>query len=239
VALNAPAALFGPYWAALVSTLGVGGYLKSKLDLDRRALVIVLALVGPAAALALTQTRSLAAVIGAQAALALVLALIGIHAGRLLHDGVPSTIRAGVSSGVGTLSWMLFLPFSLVLGWYAREHGVQRSGWFLTAAALLVGLLLVASTVRRRSEPIAAATGDMLATSGELACKELVELVTDYLEGVLPPSLNEEFQAHLAGCDGCTEYVRQIGITMRALQEADFHLAPRPPITVGSNPPGR
>ena len=29
----------------------------------------------------------------------------------------PSSIRTGVSSGVGTLSWVLFLPFSLVLGW--------------------------------------------------------------------------------------------------------------------------
>jgi predicted MFS family arabinose efflux permease len=236
VALKAPAALFGPYWAVLVATLGAGGYLTSKLDLDRRAFVIVLALVGPAAALALSQTRWLAVVIGAQAVLALFLAIIGIHAGRLLHDGVPSTIRAGVSSGVGTFSWMLFLPFSLVFGWYAREHGVQRSGWFLTAAALLVGLLLVASVARRRPEPIAATTRDIPPAPGELACKELVELVSDYLEGVLPPSVRDEFQTHLAGCDGCTEYVRQIGITLRALQEADFHLAPRPHVTFGSNP---
>jgi MFS transporter/putative zinc finger protein len=228
VALNAPAALFGPYWAVLVSTLGVGGYLTSKLDLDRRALVIVLAVVGPAAALALSQTRSLAAVIGAQALLALSLAIIGIHAGRLLHDGVPSTFRAGVSSGVGTLSWMLFLPFSLMFGWYAREHGVQQSGWFLTGAALVIGLLLVVAAARRRAEPIAATTGEVASAPVELACKELVELVTDYLDGVLPPSLRDEFQTHLTACDGCTEYVRQIGITLRALQEADFHLAHRP-----------
>ena len=35
---------------------------------------------------------------------ALVLAIIGIHASRLLHDAVPSAVRAGVSSGVGTLT---------------------------------------------------------------------------------------------------------------------------------------
>jgi MFS family permease len=238
VALKAPAALFGPYWAVLVATLGAGGYLTSKLDLDRRAFVIVLALVGPAAALALWQTRWLAVVIGAQAALALCLAIIGIHAGRLLHDGVPSTIRAGVSSGVGTFSWVLFLPFSLLFGWYAREHGVQQAGWFLTAAALLVGLLLVASTARRRREPIAATTGDTPYAQEELACKELVELVTNYLEGVLAPGLRDEFQTHLAGCDGCSEYVRQIGLTLRALQQADFHLAPRPHVTLCANPQG-
>ena len=36
VALHAPAAAFGPYWAALVSTGGLGGYLTSKLHLGRR-----------------------------------------------------------------------------------------------------------------------------------------------------------------------------------------------------------
>jgi MFS family permease len=229
VALDAPAALFGPYWAALVSTLGVGGYLTSKLDLDRRAAVFALALLGPVAALALSQTGSLAAVIGAQVVLALSSAVIGIRAGRLLHDGVPSTVRAGVSSGVGTFSWMLFLPFSLVLGWFAREHGVQPSGWFLAAAAFLVGVLLIASA-RRRPAPLGAPVPD------EIACKELVELVTDYLDEVLPRDLRDEFRRHLAGCEGCSEYVRQIGATVRALRAADLQLAPRAGDSIGPDP---
>jgi MFS family permease len=223
VALDAPAALFGPYWAVLVSTLGVGGYLASKLHLERHAAVMALALAGPAAAFALSQTGSLAAVIGAQAVLALTLAIIGIHAGRLLHDGVPSTIRAGVSSGVGTFSWMLFLPFSLVFGWFAREHGVQPSGWFLTVAALVVALLLIASVVRGRPEPVQ----ELAPGPDELACKELVELVTDYLDGVLPPDLRHKLQTHLAGCEGCTEHLRQIRATVRALEAADLQLTPR------------
>ena len=60
----------------------------------------------------------------------------------------------------------------------------------------------------------------------EFACKELVELVTGYFDGALPPELKDKFQTHLAGCDGCVEYVRQIGVTIRALKEADLHLAP-------------
>ena len=219
VALAAPAALFGPYWAALVSTLGVGGFLTGKLNLDRRPLVGMLALAAPGAAVVLTQTRSLAAVIVAQTVLALLLAIMSIRAGKLLHDGVASNVRAGVSSGVGTLSWLLFLPFSLVFGWFARTHGVQRAGWFLTAAALLVGLLLIASVLRRQrpKEPTA------------FACKQLVELVADYLDGVLSPELRAEFQAHLSGCDGCDTYVDQIRRTIRALQEADLQLVRRPP----------
>lgn len=219
VALAAPAALFGPYWAALVSTLGVGGFLTGTLNLDRRPLLVLLALAAPGAALVLTQTRSLAVVIVAQTVLALLLAIISIRAGKLLHDGVASNVRAGVSSGVGTLSWLLFLPFSLVFGWYARTHGVQRAGWFLTAAALLVGLLLIASVWRRPQPP----------KPEEFACKQLVELVADYLDGLLSPELRAQFQAHLSDCDGCDTYVDQIRRTIHALQEADLQLVRRPP----------
>jgi MFS family permease len=216
VALDAPAALFGPYWAALLSTIGVGGYLAGKLDLERRPAVIALAVVSPAAAFALSQTGSLVAVIAAQAALALALAIIGIRAGRLLHDGVPSNVRAGVSSGVGTFSWVLFLPFSLVFGAFAREHGVQSSGWFLAAAALAVGLLLAASELRRGVVPAAPAVPE------EFACEDTVEVVTDYLDAALPPDRTDEFEAHLAGCDGCTEYVGQIRATVDVLEAQEI-----------------
>ena len=37
--------------------------------------------------------------------------------------------------------------------------------------------------------------------AGELACKQLVELAADYLEGALSPELEARFEAHLAGCD--------------------------------------
>jgi hypothetical protein len=150
-------------------------------------------------------------VIGAQAVLALALAVVAIHAGRLLHDGVPSHIRAGVSSGVGTFSWMLFLPFSIVFGALARAHGVRSSGWLLAAAALVVGLLLVASELHGRTEPPAPTVPD------ELVCQDVVEVVTDYLDAALPPDRRQEFDAHLADCDGCTEYVDQIRRTIDAL----------------------
>jgi predicted MFS family arabinose efflux permease len=225
VALDAPAALFGPYWAALVSTLGVGGYLASKLQPDRRVVVFALAVIAPAAALALTQTRSLAIVLAAQTVLALLLAIVAIHAGRLLHDGVPSSLRAGVSSGVGTFSWMLFLPFSLVFGRVAREDGVQRSAWILTAATVVVGVLLIASARRARAEPVAAtlAADDLTPAPDELACKDLVELVADYMDGALAPERKDALERHLAGCDGCVEYVDQIASTMRALRAAYPH----------------
>jgi hypothetical protein len=223
VALAASPALFGPYWAALVSTLGVGGYIASRLNLHRRATASVLALLAPAAAVSLTWTRSLAAVIAAQTVLALLLAIFSIRAGKLLHDGVPSSLRAGVSSGVGTLSWLLFLPFALALGWLSHSYGVRPAGWLLTAAALLIGLLLIASEFR--SQPLPAAATELATPPDQVACQELVELVADYLDGALPADLDGLVHQHLDECDGCIEYVRQIRLTIDTLQHSD------PPIT--------
>jgi anti-sigma factor RsiW len=50
-----------------------------------------------------------------------------------------------------------------------------------------------------------------------LSCQELVELVTDYLEGALDQRDLRAFEAHLAGCDGCTEYLGEMRTTIRVV----------------------
>ena len=50
----------------------------------------------------------------------------------------------------------------------------------------------------------------------DLSCKELVELVTGYLDGSLGGRRRRRFEAHLAACDGCTAYLRQMETTIRA-----------------------
>jgi anti-sigma factor RsiW len=49
----------------------------------------------------------------------------------------------------------------------------------------------------------------------DLTCKELVELVTDYLEGTLPDRDRDRFEAHLATCVGCSRYLVQMRETIR------------------------
>ncbi len=49
----------------------------------------------------------------------------------------------------------------------------------------------------------------------DLTCKELVELVTGYLEGSLRGRRRRRFEAHLAACDGCTRFLRQMEATIR------------------------
>jgi anti-sigma factor RsiW len=48
----------------------------------------------------------------------------------------------------------------------------------------------------------------------ELVCQQVVELVTDYLEGALSPADHRRFETHLAGCPHCTEYLAQIRETI-------------------------
>ena len=48
----------------------------------------------------------------------------------------------------------------------------------------------------------------------QLDCQELVELVTDYLEGALPPEDRARFEAHIVPCDGCRTYLEQIRTTI-------------------------
>ena len=48
-------------------------------------------------------------------------------------------------------------------------------------------------------------------------CNELVELVTDYLEGRLAGAGLERFEAHLGECPPCGIYLEQMRLTLRAL----------------------
>ena len=56
----------------------------------------------------------------------------------------------------------------------------------------------------------------------EIACRQAVDLMTEYLEGALSPGDRERFEAHLADCDHCVEYLAQI----RATIEATGHIEP-------------
>ena len=51
----------------------------------------------------------------------------------------------------------------------------------------------------------------------ELPCRELVELVTDYLEDRLPGDDRARFEAHLQACEACRDYLEQFRRTIRAL----------------------
>ena len=50
-----------------------------------------------------------------------------------------------------------------------------------------------------------------------ITCQQVVDVITDYLEGAMEPDLREEFDAHLALCPGCAEYLTQMRTTIQAV----------------------
>ncbi len=51
----------------------------------------------------------------------------------------------------------------------------------------------------------------------DIACRDLVEMVTDYLEGALDPATASAVEAHLQLCAGCDDYLTQMRSTIRLL----------------------
>lgn len=56
----------------------------------------------------------------------------------------------------------------------------------------------------------------MLSLRRDYACREMVEMITDYLEGAMGRSQRRRFEAHLRQCEHCSEYLHQMRATIAA-----------------------
>ena len=59
----------------------------------------------------------------------------------------------------------------------------------------------------------------MIPADDELSCKEVVGLVTEYLESALLPAAQARFEEHVADCPGCQAYIQQIQQTIAMLRK--------------------
>ena len=82
---------------------------------------------------------------------------------------------------------------------------------------------------------------------GEMTCRELVEIVTEYLEEALSDRNRLRFEAHLADCPHCLLYLEQMRLTITALGGLrdlpplpdEPPRSPRPPLPpLGQDPGG-
>jgi MFS family permease len=146
VALAVPAFLYGPHWAGLMAALGAGGLLGARAWITSRWGMRLVAAAIVVCCLVLSVSQEAVLVVVVQVVLTLLVVAVSIPVTRLLHDAVPSTIRAGVASGVGTVTWLTFVPFALLFGYVSDRSGLDRAGWMLVvlgvAAAALVLLVL-------------------------------------------------------------------------------------------------
>ena len=156
VALAVPAFWYGPHWAGLTSALGLGGLLGSHRWMTRRWATVILAAVVVGCCVVLVRSNTAIVVIGSQVLLTLVVVAVSIPVLRRLHDAVPSTIRAGVASGVGTLTWLSFVPFAVVTGLVSDRWGVGHAGWLFVAVAVVAGILMIVVLPAPPTAPAAA-----------------------------------------------------------------------------------
>jgi anti-sigma factor RsiW len=59
-----------------------------------------------------------------------------------------------------------------------------------------------------------------------LVCREAVELMSDYLEDALTPRDRRRLENHLADCPHCSEYLRQLEVSIAALGRVEPEALP-------------
>ena len=203
VAIAAPTVLFGPHWAALTATLGLGGLLAGKVAWDRTAMSLAIGLLMTLAAAVTVFSRDVVVITAAQTLLALVLVVVSALASQRLHDAIPSHIRASVASGAGTMAWLAFLPAALLFGWLVDAHGLAAAGWLLTGLAALTAVMVHR---QRGGTPPA-----------ELTCRDVVDLSTAHLDGELDDETEQAVLRHRQLCPGCSAYFQQVRELLRAV----------------------
>jgi MFS family permease len=148
LAVAAPAPVLGPFTAAMVSAQGFGELAAGRLGLDRPGRLTPAAAGLAVAGVALALGRTVLTLALAQVVLALLLVVVNIHLSRLLHDAVPSSLRAGIGSSAGTLSWLAFFATALAFGQLARHAGVLATGWLVAALAIAAGAAVLRAARR-------------------------------------------------------------------------------------------
>jgi predicted MFS family arabinose efflux permease len=143
IALAAPVGLYGLVNATVLSAGGIGSWLSARLTLAKPITIVGIAGLLVASSLALVVVRNVVVVILAQGVLVAGGVGVSMVFTRLLHDSLPSGVRAGAASGVGALSSMAFVLFALLFGVVSQHVGVFHAGWMVVGVALLAGALLV------------------------------------------------------------------------------------------------
>jgi MFS family permease len=137
--LALPVIWYGPSCALIYSGAWGGGALAGWLRGDRAVLLAGLGTLMIACGMFF---RDPGLVIGAQVATIFGVTVLDIVLTRYLHDAMPSTIRAGVSSVVSTLGYGVFVPTALAFGLFSRGHGIFAASVFVVVPLSIMCLVV-------------------------------------------------------------------------------------------------
>src|SRR4051812_32388033 len=61
---------------------------------------------------------------------------------RLLHDNVPSSIRAGASSATNTLGRFAVIPMALLIGFVSQKYSIFTAAYILLILTVLISIFI-------------------------------------------------------------------------------------------------
>lgn len=149
LAFALPVVWFGPAYALTSISGGIAGSIAPYIK-ENRFRILAFALFIGLASFVLAVKASVVAVIIAQAIVLTGYGVFVILLSRHLHDALPSHIRAGSSSVVGTLAQLTFLPITYLFGWLSNTYSVFRAAWVVIAVTIIAMLIFCFKVLSRQ-----------------------------------------------------------------------------------------
>jgi MFS family permease len=141
-----PVVLWGPAYAFTELSGGVAGAISSGIKNQRYGPFFVAGFMCTLS-LTLTSRASALAVIVAQTVVLASYGVLVIFLNRHLHDALPSHLRAGVSSTVGTVAQLAFLPTAYLFGRISNTHGIFGAAWLVVGVTVLCAVIFAVKIV--------------------------------------------------------------------------------------------
>lgn len=135
LALALPVMFFGQGSALMMSSISVSGLAakRIKTSIAKVGLLSILMII-----LSLALTRHITyLVIIAQASLLAIFMVLDILLNHKIHDLLPSKIRTGASSTIGTIAQIIFLPIAYLFGWLSKTYSIFQASYLVILIACL------------------------------------------------------------------------------------------------------
>jgi len=154
LAFTLPVFWWGPAYALIHISGGIAGSVVSYMK-ENRPRMVLFSLVVIVSSLELVSRESAVAIVVAQTVALTGYAVFAILLSRQLHDELPSRIRAGSSSAVGTLSQIAFIPTALLFGWLSNSYSIFAAAWVVVVVTVAaVGIFCLKVMPHRSSFPV-------------------------------------------------------------------------------------
>jgi MFS family permease len=150
LAFALPVIWWGPAYALIHISGGIAGSIVSYMN-NSRFKIFAFALFISLMSLVLASGKSSVGVVIAQAVLLTGYAVFSILLSRQLHDTLPSHIRAGSSSAVGTLAQLTFIPVTFLFGWLSNTYSVFKAAWVVIGVTILAVVIFCLKVLPRKS----------------------------------------------------------------------------------------